>query len=169
MRNVDKYQLILSNFLLDVLEADDAIKMDGGGSTQLWYAGAVQPYILQGDGRLLTNYLSVLAAPGSGIDYFQPVPNPEPFPELPEIPEIPPLDPQSWLDKLEAWWHGTELYQTIQEIQQTIAQVKQAIADFEQFVQNIQDPNWWNSLKCLEGMAAVLALAAFALRLSRRR
>jgi hypothetical protein len=54
----------LTQFMREGLGTWDAIKFDGGGSSQLWYAGRV---ITNGDGRQLSQYLAVLAEPGSGI------------------------------------------------------------------------------------------------------
>jgi hypothetical protein len=89
--------LDLANFMQAELEIHQAIKLDGGGSTQLWYTGAEDPYILRGDGRPLTNYLAVIAPPGNGI-ILEPEPEPEPEPG----------PDGSWWDQLwagvAAWW-----------------------------------------------------------------
>jgi hypothetical protein len=55
----------MAEFMQGQLGANDAIKFDGGGSTQLWYEGA---FITRGDGRWLSQYLAVTALPGHGID-----------------------------------------------------------------------------------------------------
>lgn len=65
----------LARFLQDELAVWDAIKFDGGGSSQLWYNGQV---IEPGDGRQLSQYLAVLATPGPGIEIIEPSPAPEP-------------------------------------------------------------------------------------------
>lgn len=54
-----------ARFLHDDLQAWDAIKFDGGGSSQLWYG---EQFINRGDGRRLSHYLVVIAEPGSGIE-----------------------------------------------------------------------------------------------------
>jgi len=54
----------LAQFMREQLAAWDAIKFDGGGSSQLWYGGRV---IEIGDGRQLSQYLAVIAEPGAGI------------------------------------------------------------------------------------------------------
>ena len=54
-----------ANFMGSELDVWDAMKFDGGGSTQLAYAGKI---ITQGDGRRLSQYLAVIAQPGAGID-----------------------------------------------------------------------------------------------------
>lgn len=55
----------MAEFMQGKLGVYDAIKFDGGGSTQLWYDGAV---ITPGDGRQLSQYLALTALPGNGID-----------------------------------------------------------------------------------------------------
>jgi hypothetical protein len=57
-----------AKFMKDQLDAWDAIKFDGGGSSQLWYGGLSQPFITRGDGRHLSQYLAVIAERGSGIE-----------------------------------------------------------------------------------------------------
>ena len=56
--------LNLARFMRDNLRVWDAMKFDGGGSTQMAYAGRV---VVAGDGRRLTQYLAVIAQPGHGI------------------------------------------------------------------------------------------------------
>jgi hypothetical protein len=60
--SADLHELIS---VLESLGAADAIKLDGGGSSQLYYAGFVA---VPGDKRQLSQYLAVLAGPGDGID-----------------------------------------------------------------------------------------------------
>ncbi len=55
----------LAVFLREELDAWEAIKFDGGGSSQLWYGGRT---ITAGDRRRLSQYLAVLAPPGAGIE-----------------------------------------------------------------------------------------------------
>jgi hypothetical protein len=54
----------LAQFIWEQLAAWDAIKFDGGGSSQLWYGGRT---ITPGDGRQISQYLAVIAEPGAGI------------------------------------------------------------------------------------------------------
>lgn len=61
--------LDMAQFMNEQLAAADAIKFDGGGSSQLWYAGQI---ISRGDGRELSQYLAVIAPPGSGIEEAPP-------------------------------------------------------------------------------------------------
>jgi len=56
--------LDLAQWMRDRLAAWDAIKFDGGGSSQLWYGGQV---VEAGDGRKLSQFLAVIAEPGAGI------------------------------------------------------------------------------------------------------
>ena len=58
-----------AEFLHDKLQPWQAIKMDGGGSSQLWYQGSsIKDHIVfAGDGRKLSQYLAIFAEPGSGI------------------------------------------------------------------------------------------------------
>ncbi len=55
----------LATFMKHTLDAWDAIKFDGGSSSQLWYGGRI---ITSGDGRQLSQYLVMLAEPGTGIE-----------------------------------------------------------------------------------------------------
>lgn len=72
----------LANFMQAELEAWDAFKFDGGGSSQLWYGGRT---IEGGDGRQLSQYLAVVAQPGNGIEWEPaPAPAPEPAKNLQE-------------------------------------------------------------------------------------
>jgi len=61
-----------AQFMREQLAAWDAIKFDGGGSSQLWYSGQ---FIARGDGRQLSQYLAVIAPPGSGIQDTVPSPS----------------------------------------------------------------------------------------------
>lgn len=74
-----------AEFMDSQLETGQAIKFDGGGSTQLWYGDieSEDPYdkvIYRGDGRWLSQYLAVYAQPGSGIIHpgTPELPSPEP-------------------------------------------------------------------------------------------
>lgn len=55
----------LAQFMDQKLGAKNAIKFDGGGSTQFAYANEA---IVKGDGRSLSQYLAVIAPSGHGID-----------------------------------------------------------------------------------------------------
>ena len=80
--------LYLARFMNEKLDVWQAIKFDGGGSSQLYYAGASEPFIERGDRRLLTNYLAIIALPGRGI-----------FP--PEgTPKLPPVTKPGWWERL---------------------------------------------------------------------
>jgi hypothetical protein len=74
-----------AEFLHDTLQPWQAIKMDGGGSSQLWYGGLPggnnpqDRVVYPGNGRRLSQYLAVFAEPGSGIIV-------EPAPEPPDQP-----------------------------------------------------------------------------------
>jgi len=61
-----------AQFMSEQLAAWDAIKFDGGGSSQLWYSGQ---FISRGDGRQLSQYLAVAAPSGSGIQDTVPSPS----------------------------------------------------------------------------------------------
>ena len=54
-----------ARFMNDQIKPWNAIKFDGGGSSQLSYGGSI---ITPGDGRRLSQYLAVIAGPGSGIE-----------------------------------------------------------------------------------------------------
>ncbi|MCS7039951.1 MAG: phosphodiester glycosidase family protein [Caldilineales bacterium] len=55
----------LADFMKQDLDVWDAMKFDGGGSSQLWYGGQT---VVSGDGRRLSQYLAVIASPGNGIE-----------------------------------------------------------------------------------------------------
>ena len=55
----------LAQFMHDDLDVWDAMKFDGGSSTQMAYAGRV---LVGRNGRRLTQYLAVIAQPGHGIE-----------------------------------------------------------------------------------------------------
>ena len=55
----------MAQFMQGELGAYDAIKFDGGGSTQLWYNDT---FVTHGNSRQLSQYLAVTASPGHGID-----------------------------------------------------------------------------------------------------
>jgi hypothetical protein len=125
--------LDLANFMDEKLDAWQAIKFDGGGSSQMYYIGPDNPIIEPGNGRLLTNYLAVFAEPGNGI-------------VLPGQPEEPPSGPpsdddpswweslwQSIWDKLKALWES--IFKTIDEKTQDLQR------DLEQQVED-----WWQGL-----------------------
>lgn len=57
---------ITARYLRDQLGAWNALKFDGGGSSQLWYAGAPNPDVFPSD-RPLANFLAVYASAGRGI------------------------------------------------------------------------------------------------------
>jgi hypothetical protein len=80
-----KDALGIARFLHDQLQAWSAIKFDGGGSSQLWYGGLPpgQRSVTRGDGRRLSQYLAVIAEPGSGIEDTIKVP---PFSARPTAP-----------------------------------------------------------------------------------
>jgi hypothetical protein len=95
-----------ADFLLRTLSPSQAIKLDGGGSSQLWYGGMAgdgveDRVVVAGDGRQLSQYLAVFAAPGKGIVI-------EPTPELPEE--------MSWWERtwhdltqgLKEWWEAAK-------------------------------------------------------------
>ncbi len=71
--------LDMAQFMSVQLAAWDAIKFDGGGSSQLWYSGQ---YMVSGDGRELSQYLAVVAPPGSGIVVTSPSPSVSPTEKL---------------------------------------------------------------------------------------
>jgi hypothetical protein len=58
-----------AQFMRDELATWDAIKFDGGGSSQIWYDGQT---IVPGDGRQLSQFLAVIAPPGAGIQDSEP-------------------------------------------------------------------------------------------------
>jgi hypothetical protein len=59
----------IADFMLNNLHPTHAIKLDGGGSSQLWYGGAA---ITQDNSRRLSHYLAIIAPAGDGIDWESP-------------------------------------------------------------------------------------------------
>lgn len=85
----------IADFLYDNLQPTHAIKLDGGGSSQLWYGGSAAT---QNNSRNLSHYLAILAPAGNGIDWDQPGSEPPPTSE-------------SWWERITAnlkeWWDET--------------------------------------------------------------
>jgi len=84
----------IADFMYQNLKPWDAIKWDGGGSSQLWYGGkpgdqSLDKKVFMGDMRRLSQYLAVFAPPGNGIKLE---PEPSPFPK-----------PTDWLQRFLAW------------------------------------------------------------------
>ena len=57
---------VIANFMHEQLGAWNALKFDGGGSSQLWYAGAPNPEVYPSS-RRLSSFLGLYASPGKGI------------------------------------------------------------------------------------------------------
>lgn len=97
----------ITDFMIESLEPWEAIKFDGGGSSQMWYGGLPnnQGVVTAGDGRLLSQYLAIIASPGNGIDLTPAFP----------IPPLPDFD--GWWDRIsssiEEWWN--EAWPSLQE------------------------------------------------------
>ncbi len=96
-----------TQLMTESIGAWDAMKFDGGGSSQLWYNKQV---VQSGQvGRWLSQYLTVIAEAGSGIDIAIPEEEGGDEPSLP--PGIPWWDvilnwiSTSW-DNIQAWWSG---------------------------------------------------------------
>lgn len=59
---------VLAHFMLTTLGVMDALKFDGGGSSQMWFAGEKPlPIDAGGENRRLTNFLAVYAQRGQGL------------------------------------------------------------------------------------------------------
>jgi hypothetical protein len=91
--------LSIAEFMDKELDVWQAIKFDGGGSSQVYYGGAGEPLVEDGDGRLLTNFLAIYAQPGSGISVEAP-------PELPpDSPGPPPGEGDlTWWQEIQKGW-----------------------------------------------------------------
>lgn len=95
---VDAPRLLdVADFMDKKLDVWQAMKFDGGGSSQLYYAGARNRNVETGDGRPLTNFLAIYAQPGTGI--FSDSPS-----EPPDNPEPSPSDDLSWWQKIQKGW-----------------------------------------------------------------
>lgn len=96
-----KTLLDVATFMDNKLDVWQAIKFDGGGSSQLYYEGAKKSYVETGDSRLLTNFLAVYAQPGSGI--FPETSSDTPTPSDP--PDAPSDDDDlNWWQKVQKDW-----------------------------------------------------------------
>lgn len=93
---------VITDFMLETLEPWEAIKFDGGGSSQLWYGGLSenQREVTPHD-RQLSQYLAIIAPPGDGIDL-------EPTSPIPPLPEP---DFEGWWERIssgiQTWWDET--------------------------------------------------------------
>lgn len=63
------YPSVLQDFMANKLHVWNALKFDGGGSSQMWIKDAAPNQIVAaGDGRALSNWMGIFAADGDGID-----------------------------------------------------------------------------------------------------
>lgn len=153
----------MATMLKDDLDIRQAIKFDGGGSSQLWFGGkSSNNRVVKGD-RQLSQYLAIFAGSGSGISVGEPT-QPSPSPD----------DDLSWQEKLLNWWHNTKVYKQWEQIQEKYAEVQKFITDLQELSRNIQDPNWWldqfNSLtSCGAALLPVLAAGIVWMRRRARR
>jgi hypothetical protein len=93
-RNIDA--MTIARFMKDQLVVEQAFKLDGGGSSQLYYGGlpeAERAYRV--DGRWLSQYLGILAHSGTGIDL-----------ESTPLPSEPPSSGTdlTWWEKIQKEW-----------------------------------------------------------------
>lgn len=115
----------IADFMLETMQPWEAIKLDGGGSSQLWYGGLPEGQRVadRGDGRHLSQYLAIIAPPGDGID-LEPSPIIQP-PDLNEWWEQLGQDVQEWWaetlpplqESIDKWWEQTwdDLQQRLNE------------------------------------------------------
>ena len=96
--------LELAVFMQEKLDVWQAIKFDGGGSSQLWYAGYPEKggIIYQEGKRSLSQYLAVIAGPGAGINV--PRPGDAPSAEPVNVPEE--GHSTGWLEQIQRAWDG---------------------------------------------------------------
>ena len=86
MKGVSEDLHELVNFFAQAVEAEEAMKLDGGGSSQLWYAGLPQnQQNIISSSRQLSQYLAIIAPAGTGIDLT--------IPQNPTYTEIEPREP----------------------------------------------------------------------------
>ena len=116
-QNVDAYTI--AKFMKEQLDVYQAIKLDGGGSSQLYYGGypETQRVIYRGNGRWLSQYLGILASSGDGIDLES---------------TSPPSEPPSNDDDL-SWW---------QRIQKGWSDFWDGVGNWWQ-----ERVDWWNGVK----------------------
>jgi len=86
--------------MLETLEPWEAIKFDGGGSSQMWYGGLPKDQqVVTPANRLLSQYLAIIAPRGDGIDLAPDSP-------LPPLPDL-----ESWWERIsseiQTWWDET--------------------------------------------------------------
>ena len=161
------------------LDAWQAIKLDGGGSSQLWYSGWIDQKkpdnkIVVEQDRWLSQYLAIYADPDPGIE-ITPTPIPTPIPLPVPTPTHPPGDGGGLFDWFTDWWQNSWLNQLIQDFLDLINSATSALDAFNQFLKNIRDPEWWTQQllnwtgECLGSLALPAGLVALGWGLLRRR
>ena len=126
-RNIDAMTIAL--FMKDQLDIYQAIKLDGGGSSQIYYAALPESQrTYRVDGRYLSQYLGILASSGSGIDLESNPPQSEP-----------PTDDDnlSWWQKIQKSWN---------DIRNSVGNWWQDRVDWWNGVKN-DIANWWDGVK----------------------
>jgi hypothetical protein len=156
-----KNLLEVATFMNEKLDVWQAIKFDGGGSTQFYYAGANNRYVETGDKRLLTNYLAIYAQPGEGI-----------FSESQTDPSAPPESPSdsdlNWWQKIqkdwEDFWDGVDTW--LNDIKTWWQELPQRIEDW--LLQQVTD--WLNEkINQLCGSAGLIPVTIAIVLYSRKR
>jgi hypothetical protein len=137
-------------FIEQALSAYNAIKLDGGGSSQLWYGGMPgnstgEKIVRRGDGRWLSQYFALYAEPGRGI-IIDPLPDPSPKPD----PDPSPGFLERIWQQLIDWWQDNEVLRLWRELVQNWLELQENIGrslrEWNEFLNNIQDPQWWEQL-----------------------
>lgn len=129
-----------AQFLYRTLQPWQAIKMDGGGSSQLWYRGKrgnnpEDHVIFAGDGRKLSQYLAIFAESGSGIIDDSSSTPPNPVEEDDFLQNIRDSIREWWADNVTARWEDIQANladsweETMSDLEE---QIEELFADLEQ-------------------------------------
>jgi uncharacterized protein YigE (DUF2233 family) len=176
-RNIDAKTI--ASFMKEQLVVEQAFKLDGGGSSQIYYGGFPETErTYRVDGRWLSHYLGILAQPGTGI-VLDESPTPPDTTEPPADPSEPPADTDlNWWQKIQkgwndfwagagAWWDGQ-----VQKVTGAIEALKAWWRDLprrieEEALQWFKD--WLNQLNPCKSAGLVPAALAIVLYSRRRR
>lgn len=180
---VDAPRLLdVADFMDKKLDAWQAMKFDGGGSSQLYYEGAIDengnphPYVKKNDKRPLTNFLAIYAQPGKGI-YSHDSPEPSGNSQPPSSD-----DNLSWWQKIQQgwtnfwngignWWNGvqkkfTDLVDGIKALWQDLLNLPQRIQDW--FIQQFM--NWLTQqINQICGSVGIISMTVAFVAYARRR
>jgi len=164
----------IADFMYQYLQPWDAIKWDGGGSSQLWYGGKpgdqpLDKIVFMGDMRRLSQYLAVFAQPGSGIQ-IQPGTSSPP-------------DSSNWMQRFLAW--TKIIWKSIGDLIKTVEQgsewVHERVEDVERVIKWIDEIRnlspeelairflEWSIQQCLGSLSLIIGFITLSVFVNHRR